>query len=58
MSYEDQDKAYRALQISLLREYKRENHESAQLYFNFHMKAKIVFMARAVSSENFVQGKP
>ena len=50
-TYIMQEKAFRMLQISLLCNYKRQNLEIDTLYFNFHMKAKIKFLARAISAE-------
>ena len=49
---EEQSKMYSALQIDLLREFVSVNREINTLYFQFHLKAKIVFTARAVSNQN------
>ena len=50
---EELDKMYRAMQIDLLRNYRMQNMEINTLYFQFHMKAKILFAAQAVSLSSF-----
>lgn len=46
---EMQDKMYRGMQIDLLKGYSKQNRETNLLYFDFNQKAKILFMANAVS---------
>jgi len=48
---EEQDTMYRSLQIDLLRDYHKHNKETNMLYFDFNMKAKILYLANAVSSQ-------
>ena len=50
MGFEEQDKVYRNLQIKLLRDYQKKNKETNILYMQFLMKAKIMFVARAIST--------
>ena len=46
----EQNKMYRKFQIDLLHYFKRTNFELNSLYYKFHMRAKIIFLARAVTS--------
>ena len=47
---EKHDNMYRSLQIDLLRDYQKQNLETNILYFAFQQKAKILYLANAVSS--------
>lgn len=48
---EAQDTMYRSLQIDLLRDYQKQNRETNILYFSFQTRAKILYLANAVSSQ-------
>ena len=52
LTYEVQKEAFRNLQISMLRDYKKTNQETNKLYFDFLLSAKIMFIARAISQQS------
>ena len=49
MDLDKEDDMFRSLQIDLLRGYHKQNVETDLLYFDFNMKAKILYVANAVS---------
>ena len=46
---EKQDTMYRSVQFDLLRDYRSKNRETNLLYFDFNMKAKILYVAQTMS---------
>ena len=50
LEMEAHDTMYRKLQIELLRDYQKQNRETNILYFSFQTRAKILYLANAVSS--------
>ena len=48
----EMSKLYRGLQIELLRDYAAQSKEMNMLYFQFHLKAKILFAAKESSKRS------